>query len=178
MGVIRRKALIKADKALSKEVSRQYDIIVPAACLALHRHDGWKKQRLKKMIDISKGCWDECGADPDLSILLMVENEIGIEMQNGNGVSYHDLHYLKGKSSLKLEDMTAQQYVMMRIRQREWIGTLVMGAILLAMHRKEGYGPARCARLMGQVQEIASQYNYDPKTLKHQMAIETLLMLV
>lgn len=175
--VIRRKALVKADVALAKEVSRQNDIILPSVCLALCRDDGWRKVRIKRLIDLTKACWDECGADPNLSILLMVENEIGIEMQNGNGVSFHDLHYLSGVSELTLEDMTAQQYVMMRIKQKEWVAALIMGAILLAMHRKEGYGPERCGRLMQRVQEISSEYNWDPKRLKHQLAEEAHVLL-
>lgn len=167
------KALEKADKALSREVIRQNDIILPAVCLALYRDDGWRKIRLRKLIELARECWEECGEDPNLSILLMVEDEIGIEMQNGNGVSFHDLHYLSGRSTMCLEEMTPQQYMMMRIKQKEWVGTLIMGSILLAMHRKEGYGPDRCARLMQRVQEITSEHHWDPDRLHAQLVRET-----
>ena len=178
MGVIRRKALIEADRALNKEVNRQTDIIMPAVALVMHRDHGWSKKRVKDLMDLTKSVWDECGDDPNLSIMLMVENEIGIEMQNGNGVSFHDLHYMNGVSTLRLEDMTAHQYVLMRIRQKEWVGALVMGAALVALHRKEGYGMERCARVMERVQEICAEYKYDPKKLKLAMMQETLVVFV
>ena len=178
MGVIRRKALIEADRALTRETSRQTDIIMPATALVMHRDHGWHKKRIKSLMDITKEVWDECGEDLDMSMLRMVEEEIGIEMQNGNGVSYHDLHYMSGVSTLKLEDMTAQQYVLMRIRQKEWVGTLVMASMLIALHRREGYGIERCAKLMERVQEVCADYKYDPKKLKAAMVEETLVAFI
>jgi hypothetical protein len=47
MGVIRRKALIEADRALTRETNRQTDIIMPATALVMHRDHGWHKKRIK-----------------------------------------------------------------------------------------------------------------------------------
>jgi hypothetical protein len=66
----------------------------------------------------------------------------------------------------------------MRIRQKEWVGTLVMASMLIALHRREGYGIERCARLMERVQEVCADYKYDPKKLKAAMVEETLVAFI
>jgi hypothetical protein len=53
-----------------------------------------------------------------------------------------------------------------------------MASMLIALHRREGYGIERCARLMERVQEVCADYKYDPKKLKAAMVEETLVAFI
>lgn len=55
--------------------------------------------------------------------------------------------------------------IYMRQRQKKWIDAMLMACLFLSLHRKYGFGKDRLVRLMGQIYEIETEYNFDRKKL-------------
>ena len=161
----------KATANLAKEGDRQCHLIYGAAGLAFYRHWGWRKDRILKLMDLTVEVWNECAKDPDTCMIEMCENETGIEIQNGNGKSWKDLPYMNAK--LNPGRMTMAQCIYMRQRQIQWLAPQIMAAIMVALHRKYGFGYERCARVYSQIMEIEHEFKMDPKLLKNACLMET-----
>lgn len=157
----RKNPVVAADIALQKEGERQALLIHGAAALALYRHWGWRKNRILDLLDKTEEVWNECAEDIDHSMIEMCETETGIEIQCGDGKTWKDLHYLNSK--IDPGRMTPAKWIYMRRQQMKWMAPQVVAGILLALHRKCGFGFERCARIYGQIQEIQQEYNQDPK---------------
>lgn len=154
----------KALEQIETEGKHQCTLLYGATALALSRHWGKKQTAISRVFDISKDIWRECAATNKHSMLEMCEEETGIEVQNGSGRSWHDLPYLNAR--LDPGRMTNAQWVYMRQQQIKWIAPQVMACILLALHRKNGFGYDRCARIYAQVQQIQEDYRYDEKMIR------------
>lgn len=161
-----RDALKQAEINLQKEMEKQVDMIYSAMALALSVWWGWGSKRIHGLMDKTQEVWDECGATNEVSMLQMLEDETGIEIRNHElGKSWHDLAYLN--ASIDMGRMTRAQWIYMRQRQKDWIGPQVLACVFLALHRKYGFGPQRCLRLLHQIEEVEQEYNYNRADLKH-----------
>lgn len=129
--------------------------------LALHRHWDLGKVAILRLFDVSREVWRQCAADDMHSMIELCEKETGIEVQNGNGKSWQDLPYLN--ATLDAGKMSNAQWVYMRQRQKDWIAPQIMACLLVALHRKYGFGYERCARVYQQVQEIEASCNMSPR---------------
>ena len=157
-------ALREADKALQKEMEKQVDMIYSAMAIAFRRYWGWGALRIRRLMDKTQETWDECGASNEVSMLEMLENETGIEVKiPDTDKSWHDLAFLNAK--IDMGRMNRAQWIYMRQRQKQWIGAMVMACLLLALHRKYGFGPERLLRLMSQIDDIRVEFSYDRKAL-------------
>lgn len=159
-------ALKKAEKDLNEEMYKQVDIIYSSAAIAFARYwdKGWGPLRIRRLFDLTQECWDECGETNEVSMLEMVENEVGIEIRiPETDKSWHDLAFLNAK--IDMGRMTKCQWIYMRQRQKQWIGAMVMACMFLALHRKYGFGPERLLRLMSQIDDIRIEFNYNRKDL-------------
>ena len=85
------KAIRKAEADLQEEGSKQLDIVMCSAILALSRYWGWKTDRLSKLLFMQQSIWDEVGSDNDISMLKLLDDECNIELTNCEGVSYKDV---------------------------------------------------------------------------------------
>lgn len=157
----RRTAHGRALAAIEDEGRKQCRLMYGAAAIALKRH--WKKgpDAITRLFDVSGEAWMECAADVGKSMIRMCEEETGIEVQNGSGQSWEDIAFLNGQSAQML--FTPAQLVYMRQRQAKWVAPQVVACILLALHRKWGFGPERCARFYAQVREIENEFRMDWK---------------
>ena len=153
----------KAFKKIEKEGDKQIRILYGSAALALCRNWGMKKVAIERTFDVSLDIWQKCAKDKDRSMIAMCEEETGIEVQNGEGKSWHDLPYLNGKDT---GPMTEAQLIYMRNQQVKWVAPQIMSCILMSMHQKHGFGYERCARFYGQVEEIKEEYRLDPKRIR------------
>lgn len=108
--------------------------------------------------------WKECASTSQRSMIRMCEEETGIEVQNGSGKSWKELPYLN--ASLDTAKMTNAQWVYMRRQQIKWIAPQVMACLLVALHRKYGFGFGRCSRFYGRVQEIEAEFGMDPEKIR------------
>ena len=158
------KAIRRAEAEIEKEGSRQLDIQVCSASLALWRYWGWKRDRLSSLLRIQQEIWNEVGQDNDISMLQLLDQECDIELTNCEGVSYKEYKFL----NTAIDDghkLSAQEWIIMRQKQKKWIECQIMACVFLGMHRKEGWGAKRVKELMDRMQQIKSEFDYDPQKL-------------
>ena len=160
----------RAIRRFNDESRRQCTLLFAATSLALYRHWGMKQLAIIRVLRVARDAWNECAADNTVSMVQMCEQETGIELQNGDGKSWRDLIYLNGNDPGR---MTNAQWVYMRQQQTKWLAPQIMGSILIALHRKHGFGYDWCARVYQQIQEIEAEYRYDPKKIKAACISET-----
>lgn len=160
------------EQKMQKEMETQVDMIYSAVAIALHRWWGWGAFRIRRLFELTQTTWDECAGSNEVSMLEMLENETGIEIKNHvNGKSWHELAYLNAK--IDVGKMTRAQWIYMRQRQTQWIGPQVVGCVLLALHRKEGFGHERSLRILNDLQEVEREFGFDVKKLKEACLEET-----
>lgn len=159
----RQNQLQKATRRIETEGRKHCLCIYSATAMALWQYWGKKQEAINRLFDLSHDVWKDCAKDHDHSMIQMCEAETGIEIQNGDGKSWKDLHYLNGTIP---EYMTPAQVLYMRQQQLKWIRPQVMACMLIALHRKYGFGFERCSRIYQQIQEIEAEYHGNPDRLR------------
>ena len=159
----RQNPIQKATRRIETEGRRHCLCIYSATAIALWSHWGKKQEAINRLFDLSHDVWNECAKDHDHSMIQMCEVETGIEIQNGDSKSWRDLHYLNGTIP---EQMTPAQVLYMRQQQIKWIRPQVMACMLIALHRKYGFGFERCSRIYQQIQDIEAEYRGNPDRLR------------
>lgn len=163
--------LVKAEREMDQEMRKQIDIYYGCICLALYRHWGWRKKRLMKLQDETMAAWQECGENNERSMLEMLEEETGIDLKNEEGKDWRECLFLNGKHPANKREMTKPQFLYMRMQQTKWVGTMVLGCIMLALHRTYGIGPERIQRLLEQMQEIREENDFKRERI-HRICLE------
>lgn len=158
------RAIWEAENDLKVEGSKQLDIVMCSSILALNRYWGWKTDRLSKLLFLQQEIWDEVGADNDISMIKLLDEECDIELTNHEGVSYKDVIYLNAEIDTG-KDLSPYEWLRMRQNQKKWIECQIMACVFLALHRKEGWGAKRVKELLDHAQAIKEEFNYDPKLL-------------
>lgn len=165
---MRPQALKKAFDKLEKEGDRWAVILYSALALAMYRNWNMKKTAVTRLIDVTWNAWIECAKDHDKSMIKMCEEETGIEIRNGDGSEWREIAFLNGDD---IGPMTEAQILYMRQQQMKWIRPNIMGCILIALHRKYGFGYDRCLRTYEQIQAIEREFRADKKRI-HRAALE------
>lgn len=161
----------KALADLEAEGRKQCFLLYSATVLALFRHWNKKKAAILSLFEVTGDVWHSCAETNLHSMIEMCYQETGIEIQNGDGKSWEDLPYLN--ATLNTQRMSNAQWVYMRQQQKKWIAPQVMACIMVALHRKYGFGFDRCARIYGQIQDIEAEYGMDPKKIQEACRAET-----
>ena len=139
------------DQALKRNVEDCY-IVICEAGIALHRN-GWGSKRINDFLDVVQEVEDECSADPNRSMVQILDEETGIELKpDSNSRGWRELAYLN--ADVKVEFKTVPQYTYMRSQQIKWIKTNFYANVFLALHRKYGWGAGRMTKLLDQMHEI------------------------
>ena len=159
---MRRQAHKRAYDKLEREGDKWAMILYSGLALAMYRHWNMKKVAVTRLVDVTWDAWKECADDYSHSIIMMCEKETGIEIQNGDGTSWHDVAFLSGKD---LGPMTDAQWLYMRQQQIKWVRPSIMACILIGLHRKYGFGYDRCLRIYQQIQEIEDEYKDNQKRI-------------
>lgn len=154
----------KATERLETEGRRQCFIMYSASAIALWRYWGKRTLAISRLFEVTGAIWHDCASTNLHSMIEMCEQETGIEVRNESGKSWRDLPYLN--ASLDTMQMSNAQWVYMRQQQAKWIAPQVMACIIVALHRKYGFGFDRCARFYGQVESVRAEYNNDPDELQ------------
>ena len=158
-----RKAM-KADRELEKEIERWEVISFAAAVLAMHRYYGWTRAQILEMLEHCAVICKDCSSTNQLSLIQMLDEETGIELQNGDDRSWQELAYLN--ASLKPgQQMTTSQWIYMRNRQKKWVEPQLMACILLGLHRMKGYGFTSLKRIYSQIAGIEAEYGWNKDAL-------------
>ena len=140
------RAIWEAENDITVEGSKQLDIVMCSSILALNRYWGWKTDRLSKLLFLQQEIWDEVGADNDISMIKLLDEECDIELTNHEGVSYKDVIYLNAEIDTG-KDLSPYEWLRMRQNQKKWIECQIMACVFLALHRKEGWGAKRVKEL-------------------------------
>ena len=161
---MRQTAFQKATKRIETDGIKHCFVLYGAMGIVLWRH--WNKRvvAITSLFDLSRAVWRDCAKDHDSSMIQMCEDETDIEIQNGDGVSWHDVAYLNG--SLNPGMMNEAQWLYMRQQQIKWIRPQIMACLMVALHRKYGFGYERCARIYQQIEATALEYRNDPKRIR------------
>ena len=157
----------RALRKMEMEGRKWVRIMLAAACIALHR--GWRfgTKRLHDLLMETQMVWNECAQQENVSILMMLEEETGIELKpTEDSPSWHDLVYLNGTPKEEVE-LTTPEFCYMRVQQAKWMGTMMEAALFLALYRCMDYGFSAdmLVKLVTLVQEIRGEYRDDYKKL-------------
>lgn len=159
-----RTAFQKANADLEAEGRKQCFLLYSATALALYRHWGKRKQTILSLFEITGDVWHSCASTNDYSMIEMCYQETGITVTNESGKDWEDLLYLNGKFPDK--PMTNAQWVYMRQQQKKWIAPQVMACIMVALHRKYGFGFDRLSRIYSQIQDIEAEFAHNPERIQ------------
>lgn len=148
---------------LEKDGNKWAIILYSALALTMCRNWGMKKTAVTRLVNTTWDAWKECAQTNAKSMIMMCEQETGIEIQNGDGVSWRDVAYLNGED---LGPMTDAQWLYMRQQQIKWIRPNIIACILIGLHRKYGFGFDRCARVYEQIEEIEREFKSNAKRIQ------------
>ena len=167
-----------ADMALQKELHRQVGIIYSAAAIALHRYWGWGKDRIISLADMTREVWHECAKTNLRSMPQMLEEETGVEVQCGDGTSWHELAFLNADIT-KYDNMNISQFLYMRNKQVRWVAPNVMSCLLLSLYRRCGFGgDKRLPRVAAQIAGVREEFGNDEMALRAACKEETGISIV
>lgn len=159
---------------LDKKLNEEVGIIYSATALALYRYWGWRLERIKGLMDMTGEVWHECAGTNLKSMPQMLEEETGIEVQCGDGKSWHDLAFLNSGIDKFDGRMTKEQFLYMRQKQLRWIPPNVTACILLSLYRRCGFGgDKRLPRIVSQIAGIREEFGNDADALKAACKAET-----
>ena len=163
--------LRNVERQMNEEHDKQDRILRAAALIAMHRHWGWRKKRLLGLLEMIDEVISECGDTRQKSMIQMLDEETGIELQNGDGKSWKELAFLNAE--IDIGKLTLPKLIYMRQQELKWIPSLITAYILLALHRKCGFGSDRCARVYDQILETAEEFGWNGKDLTEACLQET-----
>ena len=155
--------LRNVERQMNEEHDKQDRILRAAALIAMHRRWGWRQKRLLGLLEMIDEVISECGETNKKSMIQMLDEETGIELQNGDGKSWKELAFLNAE--IDIGKLTLPKLIYMRQQELKWIPSLITAYILLALHRKCGFGSDRCARVYAQILETAEEFGWNGKDL-------------
>ena len=163
--------LRNVERQMNEEHDKQDRILRAAALITMHRHWGWREKRLLGLLEMIDEVISECGDTKQKSMIQMLDEETGIELQIGDGKSWKELAFLNAE--IDIGKLTMPKLIYMRQQELKWIPSLITAYILLALHRKCGFGSDRCSRVYAQIWEVADEYDWDGQKLTEACRLET-----
>ena len=169
----RLKSLRKIEREMDRELDRQVRLIYASTAIALKRACHWEKQGILKLMDMTHEVWKECAATNEKSMIQMLDEETGVELQNGDGKSWKDLAFLN--SRISMGQMTLPQWMYMRRQQMKWIPAQVTACILLALRRKCRFDEEQIADIYQKLLAVEQENLFDEGLAMEQCRRETLV---
>ena len=169
----RLKNLKKIEREMDRELDRQVRLIYASTAIALKRACHWEKQGILKLMDLTHEVWEECAATNEKSMIQMLDEETGVELQNGDGKSWKDLAFLTAR--IDMGQMTLPQWISMRQQQTKWIPAQVTACVLLALKRKCGFDEEQIADIYQKLLAVEQENLFDEGLAMEQCRRETLV---
>lgn len=173
---MRVKELLKIERKNDEYLLEQIKLIYASTAIALKRNWHWEKNGIVKLMDMTHEVWKECAATNERSMIQMLDEETGVELQNGDGKSWKDLAYLNNR--INMGHMTPPQWIYMRNQQRKWIPAQVTACILLALKRKCGFDEDQIAEAYQKLLEVEQENLFSYELAMEQCQRETKVNLV
>ena len=162
------KLIRKADAEVTAEGGRQIDILYHAMAIALYRYHGWRGLRIERLVKVSLGTYDDCAKSSDISMIELLWRETGIDLvREDTDRPWYDVVYLSSEHDTD-KQMTGAQVLAMLQGEKKWIPCQITAAILLSLHRKEGWGDDRLFKFFQELQEVKAEFHSNPETLKNE----------
>ena len=157
------------DRRLARIEAQGFDQVIITYCaasIAMWEALGWRKKRILGVLEETADAWHEC-AGSDKSMVQMLDEETGVELQIGNGKSWKELGYLNGEAYADMcRNMTQKKMLYVQARQLQWIPAQVIACMFLGLHRKQGFGAERLERLYGQMEDVKAAHRGKRKALQ------------
>ena len=154
-----RGAMRKLNMDLVLEMNRQCRLIYACTGVALKRAYHWEKQGIVRLMGMTAQVWDECGEISTKSMIQMLDEETGVEVQRGDGRSWRELAFLN--AGMSIGRLTEGQLMYMRVQQKKWMAPQVTACILLALHRKCGFDADQIAETYSRILEVEQECGFD-----------------
>ena len=168
---MRVKELLKIERQNDEYLIEQAKLIYASTAIALKRAYNWEKHGIVKLMDMTREVWNECAATNERSMIQMLDEETGVELQNGDGKSWKDLAFLNAR--IETGHMTVPQWIYMRNQQRKWIPAQVTACILLALKRKCGFDEDKIAETYQRMLEVEQENLFSYELAMQQCRYET-----
>lgn len=165
----------EATEELDKEYRKATEIVYFVSILVFNRVYGWKKLRIEHFLDKAVEVYVECRSNYQMSLVEMCDREMNIEVRNESNKSYTECPYLcqedwerKKEQVIKKMSPNMQRMYLIRVRQlmKEWMFPQVLASILLALHRKEGFGIDRVNKFVSEFTALRDEFSDDRTKLK------------
>lgn len=177
MNKAQKNMIIKACKKLDQAAERAVDLTYSCLAIALNRHYGYGKQRIKKIMEESWKAWEEVGQDETMSMIELLDTETGVEVMTEDRKHWYDMPYLNNEA-WDGQIRSWQYLYQVRIEQAKWMEATATAGLLLAMHRKEKFGPERIGKLYEHMLEVRNEFEGNTKLLMAAVYDEVKLNLV
>lgn len=132
-----KRLIAKAEIQLQDEYNKWMNIIFPSAITTLWQKYGWRYKRIYRLIERMQDVYKECSVDPDMSILKMLDNEVGLDLRIVDEKSWKD--YCVLNSDLRRKRLPAE-ILHMKKKETEWAHASILSIVLLGLYRKERWG--------------------------------------
>lgn len=145
-------------KRQAMELDKQFTIVTGCAVIILWELHGWRNVRIGRLSHYVHDIWQECAdAEDQASMLEICERETGIEMTLDGLRSYHEFPYLDHKKWQGRKYPTMQEEMYILNQEIQWIPTMMIACLLVALHRKEGWGYQRLSEFANAINEIRKE---------------------
>lgn len=173
-----RKMIKQAEKEIDEEASKQIDILYHAAAIVLKRYYGWGQNRILKFVRCSESSYDDCKGDNDLSMVQLCWEECGVDlMREDSDRPWYEVIYLNTEIDSN-RPMSGYEWLQMRRNEKKWVSVQIMASILVALHRKEGWGAERCGKFFQYIEDVKHEFSMDPEKIKQASATEAEFELI
>ena len=132
---------MKPENRVKAEADRYLNdrMLLVFACIGIvmkHRYH-WERNGIIDLYKRFFEVWTECASSNERSMVQMLDEETGVEVQIGDGKSWRDMPYLN--ASIRYKPRSKAEWIYMRTRMLKWIPGQITACMLLALHRKCGF---------------------------------------
>lgn len=161
------KAIMKAETDLNRECDKQSALLMVAATLTLHKQFNWNEDKICEYFHFQEDVCDECAETTQKSMIQMCSEEVGIDMvREESNTGWEELRYLNPE----FEDieLTAQQYLYMRMQQRKWCRAQILALYMLTAKRKYNFDEDELGELFTGIMSALREHEGNLEGLKAQ----------
>lgn len=97
--------LTKLENQMQHEMYKQIRLYYSATAIALNVYWGWQQNRISKLLKETQKAWNGCGKDNSKSMVELLEEETGVELQNGSGKSWREYAFLNSSHPLNFRKL-------------------------------------------------------------------------
>ena len=169
-------ALKNAYKQLDEAADKAMGLIYGSTAIALKRYYGYGDIRISRMLAALIRAYSEKHTTEKRSMIQILDEETGVELQVEEGKSYKEYPYLcceKYEKVIENKPISRAKQIYMAQRQVKWVYSLVLASVLVAMHRSYGFSCDRIVKLLERIQAIEAEYDHNPELIAKKCEEET-----